>query len=151
MDPRVLAGEPGEGGECRPEREPLALGIGCTRGASFRTLQRAVREALGAVRAGGGDVAVIATIARKANEPGLLALIESEGWPARFFSAQALARVRVPQGSARVERLTGTPSVSIAAALLAAGGNARALIAQHRVRDDAGCCVTVALVRMGSD
>jgi cobalamin biosynthesis protein CbiG len=146
MSPGVSDAEPGA-----PGRSSVAVGIGCNRGTSLQTLRRAVFEALEAVRAGHGDVAVIATVDRKANEPGLLALIETEGWPARFFSADDLARIDVSKGSARVQRLIGTPSVSAAAALLAAGQFGGALIAHHRFRDDAGCFVTVSLARMGRD
>jgi cobalt-precorrin 5A hydrolase len=151
MRATVSAGEPVSLGQSRPRSKTLAVGIGCTRGTALQTLQRTVGEALEAIGAGRGDVAVVASIDRKANERGLVALLESEGWPARFFSAAALARVRVPERSARVQRLTGTPSVSAAAALLAAGGDAGVLIAQHRARDDAGCFVAVAIARIASD
>ena len=62
-----------------------------------------------------------ASITLKAKEPGLLALVAERGWPMRFYTPAELAAVPVPNPSETVLRYTGTPSVSEAAALLAAG------------------------------
>ena len=134
-------------------RPRLALGLGCDRGTPEATLRQAVDQALaqaGAVRA---DVAAVASITLKADEAGLLALCRAEGWTPVFHAPEVLARVAVPNPSETVRRHTGTPSVSEAAALLAAGraDAMRALVVEkHRLRGPDGRHATVSVARMRS-
>lgn len=134
-------------------RPRLALGLGCDRGTPEATLRQAVDQALtqaGAVRA---DVAAVASITLKADEAGLLALCRAEGWTPVFHAPDVLARVAVPNPSETVRRHTGTPSVSEAAALLAAGraDEMRALVVEkHRLRGPDGRHATVSVARMRS-
>lgn len=134
-------------------RPRLALGLGCDRGTPEATLRQAVDQALtqaGAVRA---DVAAVASITLKADEAGLLALCRAEGWTPVFHAPEVLARVAVPNPSETVRRHTGTPSVSEAAALLAAGraDEMRALVVEkHRLRGPDGRHATVSVARMRS-
>lgn len=134
-------------------RPRLALGLGCDRGTPEATLRQAVDQALtqaGAVRA---DVAAVASITLKADEAGLLALCHTEGWTPVFHAPDVLARVAVPNPSETVRRHTGTPSVSEAAALLAAGraDAMRALVVEkHRLRGPDGRHATVSVARMRS-
>lgn len=126
----------------------LALGIGCDRGTPEDTLARAVAEALALARAGLGDVAAVASITLKADEPGLLALAARHGWALAFYRPDELAAVPVPNPSEAVRRHTGTPSVSEAAALLAAGAAAAGLLVEkHKLRGADGKNATVSIAR----
>lgn len=130
----------------------VCLGIGCDRGTSEATLERAVQEALALAGVSGNAVEQVASITLKADEPGLLSLAARRGWPLRFYPAAQLAEVPVPHPSETVRRHTGTPSVSEAAALLAAGGaNAAALcVEKHRLRGDDGRHATVSVAWAGA-
>ena len=62
-------------------------------------------------------VRAFATIDLKASEP-VVRLLQAEGYPFTFYTAEQLASVAVPTPSDTVARHVGTPSVSEAAALL---------------------------------
>jgi cobalt-precorrin 5A hydrolase len=127
----------------------VVLGIGCDRGTPLATLERAVEQAL--VRAGVPHAAVmaVASIDRKNDEAALLQLAERHDWPLRFFSAEALAQVPVPNPSEIVLRYMGTPAVAEAAALLAAGaGIEDLLVEKHKHRDTDGKNATVSIARI---
>ena len=133
----------------------LALGLGCDRGTPMATLARAVDEALAEVIRQAGvslEIVAAASIDLKADEVGLLELARVRGWPLCFHPAARLAGVpgAPPPGTRR--RHTGTPSVSEAAALLAAGTREPAamsqlLVAKHRVRGLDGRSATVSIAR----
>jgi len=130
----------------------VALGIGCDRGTPVATLARALDEALARAGATYADVAAVASIDLKADEPGLLALAADQGWHIRFEPASRLAGVTVPNPSETVRRHTGTPSVAEAAALLASGPGGssdagRLLVEKHRVRGPDGRNATVSVAR----
>jgi cobalt-precorrin 5A hydrolase len=134
----------------------LALGLGCDRGTPRTTLERAVAEALTQLGAALHQVMAAASIDLKSDETGLLELAAAHGWRLRFFQAAELAVVPVPNPSETVRRHTGTPSVSEAAALLAAraagaSGNPDLLLEKHRVRDDTGRHATVSIARIPDD
>ena len=134
-------------------RPHLALGLGCDRGTPEATLRQAVDQALAQAGATRADVAAVASITLKADEAGLLALCRAEGWTPVFHAPDVLARVAVPNPSETVRRHTGTPSVSEAAALLAAGraDEMRALVVEkHRLRGPDGRHATVSVARMRS-
>lgn len=99
----------------------FTLGLGCDRGTSVATLAEAVAQALARLNLEHPAVMGLASIDIKADEPCMHALAQRLDCPIRFYSAQQLAVVPVPNPSAMVLRHTGTPSVSEAAALLAAG------------------------------
>ena len=127
----------------------LALGLGCDRGTPLATLERAVAEALAAIGAHPAQVAAVASIDLKADEVGLTELAARHGWSIVFYSAARLAPVQVPHPSETVRRHTGTPSVSAAAALLAAGRDRGALLVEkHKVRDADGKHATVSIARI---
>ncbi len=131
----------------------LALGLGCDRGTPEATLRQAIAEALARVGAAWRDVAAVASITLKADEAGLLALCRAEGWTPVFHAPEVLAQVAVPNPSETVRRHTGTPSVSEAAALLAAGraDEMRALVVEkHRLRGPDGRHATVSVARLHS-
>jgi cobalt-precorrin 5A hydrolase/precorrin-3B C17-methyltransferase len=116
----------------------LVAGVGTSTGAPPKEVARLLADVLD--RAGLADESVteVATIDRRANEPAVLAL----GRPVRAYPSEQLARVVVPSPSAAVEAAVGTPSVSEAAALLAAGRGA-VLVATKQASRHA----TVALAR----
>jgi cobalt-precorrin 5A hydrolase len=98
----------------------VAVGLGCDRGTPLATVAHTLDAALtqaGLVRA---QVAVLASIEAKRDEAAFIELAALGAWPLQFFSAATLAAVAVPNPSATVLRYMGTPSVSEAAALLAA-------------------------------
>lgn len=124
----------------------LALGIGCDRDTPVATLALAVSAALARIGASSDQVTVIATIDIKADESGLRQLTKACGWPLRLFTAEHLASVTVPNPSEAVRRHTGTPSVSAAAALLAADCPLDGLLVEkHRERDADGKHATVSI------
>jgi cobalt-precorrin 5A hydrolase/precorrin-3B C17-methyltransferase len=116
----------------------LVAGVGTSTGAPPKEVARLLADVLD--RAGLADESVreVATIDRRANEPAVLAL----GRPVRAYPSEQLALVVVPSPSAVVEAAVGTPSVSEAAALLAAGRGA-VLVAPKQASRHA----TVALAR----
>lgn len=128
---------------------PIALGIGCDRGTPATTLVWAVVDALAACDASLLDVVAVASIDLKADEPGLLELALWQGWTIRFYPAAELAAVSVPHPSETVRKYTGTPSVSEAAALLAAGvGMEHLIVEKLKYRGPDGRNATVSIARI---
>ncbi|WP_426344039.1 cobalamin biosynthesis protein [Pseudoduganella sp. R-32] len=99
----------------------FTIGLGCDRGAMLQTVREAVHAALREAGAQPGQVSAAASITLKRDEEALLAFAQECGWPLHFYAPEELAAVPVPNPSETVRRYTGTPSVSEAAALLAAG------------------------------
>ena len=131
----------------------LALGLGCDRGTPAATIARAIDQALARIGAHRTDVVSAASITLKADEVGLLEVAAAAGWPLQFYPPQALATVTVPNPSEIVRKYTGTPSVSEAAALLAAGADldtdAGALIVEkHKLHGPDGRNATVSIARI---
>ncbi|NML16008.1 cobalamin biosynthesis protein [Azohydromonas caseinilytica] len=127
----------------------VALGLGCDRGTPLETIEDAVTQALAQAGVGLEAVAAAASIDLKADEVGLLGLARRHGWPLRFYAAAELAGVAVPNPSETVRRYTGTPSVSEAAALLAAGADMTALLVEkHKYRGPDGRNATVSVARI---
>lgn len=106
----------------------LACGIGCRRGVPADDIEAAIGAAQSAL--GRTDViAVIATEESKAHEPGLQEAVRRLGVELVTFKAEELRAVSsavVTFSQAALDH-KGTPSVAEAAALLAAGANARLL------------------------
>lgn len=129
--------------------KPIALGLGCDRNTPFETVRLAIDEALAACQSTLTDVQAVASIDLKADEPALQQLAEQQGWTIRFYSAQELAKVNVPNPSETVRKHTGTPSVSEAAALLAARTDKTQLVIEkHRLRGPDGRNATVSIARI---
>ncbi len=126
----------------------LALGLGCDRGTPAATIIQAIEEALAACSASRMDIGSAASIDLKANEDGLLQAMQYLGLEIHFYSAAELAAVPVPNPSETVRRHTGTPSVSEAAALLAAGAGAQLVLEKHRLRGPDGRNATVSIARI---
>ena len=134
-------------------RKQWALGLGCDRGTPLATLQQAIDEALAQVGGALAEVVAVASIDLKSDEPCMLALQVQYGWAIGFYPASALAAVSVPNPSETVRQYTGTPSVSEAAALLAAGrkgepASASALkVEKHKLRGIDGRNATVSIAQ----
>jgi len=130
----------------------IALGLGCDRGTPLSTVKDAIEQALAASGAAWTDVAAVASIDLKADEPALRQLAEERDWTIRFYPAAELAKVDVPTPSEIVRRHTGTPSVSEAAALLAAQPDnpdkTLLLIEKLRHRGPDGRNATVSIARI---
>ena len=130
----------------------IALGLGCDRNTPLATVKTTIDQALALCQAGIDNVKAVASIDLKADEPALLQLAAELGWSIRFYSAQELARVDVPNPSETVRKHTGTPSVSEAAALLAAcpshPDKTNLIIEKHRHRGPDGRNATVSIARI---
>ncbi len=130
----------------------LALGLGCDRGTPLATVQACVQQALALIGAGPQQVVAVATIAAKADEAAFLALAAQQGWSVRHYTAAQLAAVPVPNPSATVLRYMGTPSVSEAAALLAAGLPAATLLVEkYKHQGVDGKNATISIARISHD
>lgn len=129
----------------------LAIGLGCDRGTPLATVQQCLQQALALAGSTLADVAVLASIEAKADEAAFLQLAAQHGWPLHWYSAAQLAAVPVPNPSATVQRYMGTPSVSEAAALLAAQADLSALVVEkHKLRGPDGKNATVSIARMAA-
>jgi cobalt-precorrin 5A hydrolase/precorrin-3B C17-methyltransferase len=114
----------------------LALGIGCERGCPAGEIADLVRSALKEAGLAAAAIAVIVSIELKLAEPGIHALAESLGVPARFFSAaRVLAETdRLSERSAATFRATGCWGVAEGAALAAAGPGGVLVVPKRKSR-----------------
>ncbi|MCY7367057.1 MAG: cobalamin biosynthesis protein [Chamaesiphon sp.] len=101
----------------------LWIGIGCQRGVSKLTIQRAIESVFTEYNLDLATVAGLATLDRKVNEPGLIEYCRESGWFLKIYSPERLNFVTVTNPSQRVSSLVGTVSVAEAAALCAAQTN----------------------------
>jgi cobalt-precorrin 5A hydrolase / precorrin-3B C17-methyltransferase len=99
----------------------LVVGVGASRGAPAEEVVGLVEGALAEAGLSPASVARLATVAAKAEEPGIVAAAERLGVPLVTYSAEELAEVAVPHPSDAPLAAVGTPSVAEAAALLAGG------------------------------
>ncbi len=106
--------------ECCWHPSTLWVGIGCERNSSQSLLERALENALAEVGLASEAIAGFASIELKSDEPALLALSKKKSRPIRFFKAEMLAQVSVPNPSEAVKAAVGSSSVAEAAAILAA-------------------------------
>lgn len=95
----------------------LIVGLGLRPGTSADRIVVVVRKVLAF-----NEITCLATIDRRAGEPGLLDAAAVLGVPIRTFTAAELAAVSVPNPDSRTVAAVGTASVAEAAAILAAEG-----------------------------
>lgn len=128
----------------------VTLGLGCDRGTPLETVEQAVQLALAQAGVPMAAVVAAASIEAKADEVAFLALTRARGWPLRLYSAQALSEVPVPNPSETVRRYMGTPSVSEAAAMLAAGTRTPTdlLVEKFKCKGGDGKNATVSVARV---
>jgi cobalt-precorrin 5A hydrolase/precorrin-3B C17-methyltransferase len=98
----------------------LVVGVGCSRGAGAGEILGLIERSLEEAALSKGSVAYLASVEAKSDEAGLLEAAERLGVPPRFYPAEELSRVEVPNPSAVVHEAVGTPSVAEASVL--AGG-----------------------------
>ena len=101
----------------------LVVGAGCSRGCPAEELLALIGAVLDEAGARPDAVRALATVDRRADEPGMVAAARHHGWPLVPHAAPALSAVAVPTPSAVVASHLGTASVAEAAALLSAGGD----------------------------
>jgi cobalt-precorrin 5A hydrolase / precorrin-3B C17-methyltransferase len=106
----------------------LVAGIGSAAGVSSEEVNALLDAALVSEGLDRRSVSCVATIDLKANEEGIVAL----GLPIVTFAAEQLGAVDVPNPSDVVFAEVGTPSVSEAAALLAAGPGATLVVSKMK-------------------
>jgi cobalt-precorrin 5A hydrolase len=130
----------------------IMLGLGCDRNTPFATVQATFAQGLAIVGLEAGAVAGVATIDKKNDEIAILQLAARNGWLLHFFTAEQLAQVKVPNPSEVVRKHMGTPAVSEAAAMLAAGVEMNGLLLEkHKYRGEDGKNATVSIARMNED
>jgi cobalt-precorrin 5A hydrolase len=107
----------------------IIAGVGCRRGATASEIETAIAAALAARAIEPGKLGLIATAQAKANEAGIADAATTLGVRLALVAQDDLAAAgaRTATKSARVQELTGVPSVAEAAALAAGGPNARLL------------------------
>jgi cobalt-precorrin 5A hydrolase len=138
------------GTEARRNAEKVILGLGCDRNTSADTIETAIIEALNSQNLSVDHVVAAASIDKKSDEAGLLAVCNRHGWECTWYVASELAKVDVPNPSEVVMRYVGTPSVGEAAAILKAGGSKDDLMVEkykHKGTDGKNATVSICKVK----
>lgn len=134
-----------------PSKPALIAGLGCRRGCSVAELRELLASTLASHGLRLADLAGLASIEHKRDEPGLLALAHELQLPLEFFSAEQLAhwQQHLSQLSQHALQATGNASVAEACALAqaASGGRLAQLVATKQRSANA----TVALARTLED
>jgi len=99
----------------------LWIGIGCERNTSESLINRAVSQILYKKKLAKESIAGIATVNLKVDEKGLISFGKKNNWNIKFFSADKLSKIQVPNPSHSVEKAIGTNSVAEASSMAAAG------------------------------
>jgi cobalt-precorrin 5A hydrolase / precorrin-3B C17-methyltransferase len=122
----------------------VALGIGAERNVATDEVVTLARRCLAESGLAEKSVACVVSLDLKSDETAILDLAATLGVPARFFDAATLAaETRITQGSEIVRAEVGTPSVAEAAALQAAGPDAK-LVLPKRKSTRATCAIAMA-------
>lgn len=98
----------------------LHVGVGCKRGISQEQIVTFIRSVLARNTIAEESVASINSVDAKSDEQGLLGAAKQLRKPLRFFPAEILCEMDVPNPSVSPLQAVGTPSVAEAAALAAA-------------------------------
>jgi len=127
----------------------LGLGIGCDKGTASEVIERGTLSVLARNHLSLKSVKAVATIDKKKDEPGILALAERFGWPLEIYTAEELDAVPgIENPSETVMRYVGTRGVAEPAALLCAGA-ARLLVPKEPYTEPgAGRSMTLAVARV---
>ena len=113
----------------------LVLGLGCDRDTPFEIIERGVLYHLAAAGLSVKSVKSIASIDKKADEPGLLKLAEKYKWPFQVYPAAELDVVPgIENPSEAVKKYVGTRAVAEPACLLASGAE-RLLLAKQTYKE----------------
>ncbi len=98
----------------------LVVGVGCSRGASAAAILDLVDRTLEGEGLHPLSVAEVRSVDAKSDESGLLEAAARRGWELRFYPADELSDIEVPNPSAAPLQAVGTPSVAEAAASIGA-------------------------------
>jgi len=127
----------------------LVLGLGCDRNTPLLTIETAVHQALASIQQELTSVVKLASIDKKQDEVALLQFAVKLDLEFTFYTAEQLAIVPVPSPSAVVMKYVGTPSVSEAAAILAAETDmSDLLLEKYKYKGADGKNATVSIVQM---
>ncbi|MGW1213319.1 precorrin-3B C(17)-methyltransferase [Streptomyces sp. NPDC002499] len=99
----------------------LVVGVGASRGAPVNEVLGLISDALRAAGLSVANIAELATVDAKADEPGIIQAAQRLSVPLVTHSAEELAAVEVPNPSDAPLAAVGTPSVAEAAALVGGG------------------------------
>ncbi len=123
----------------------IVAGIGCRAEVDAEAVRSAIAAALRDTGRGAAEIALLATVPAKAEEPGLVAASAALGLELLAVPEDALraAAPRCLTDSPRARSATGLPSVAEAAALAAAGPGAR-LLAPRSAAGGATCALAEA-------
>ena len=121
----------------------LSVGIGCRLQTSAEEIENAVRAALGSHSF--EDIAAVASIETKAQEPGLLAFCSRHGLPLKLFTREQIAALHVAEPSAAAREHLGVDGVCEPCALLGASIRAAAHTPYLVARKTVHAGVTVAI------
>ncbi len=132
----------------------LAVGIGCNSGTTASEIEDVVKKVFDEYNLSLLSVRVLATIDKKAGEPGLIEFAGKSGIELITFTPEELNRVQGLKKSETVFKATGAYSVSEAAALIASGacqlivrkqkaGNVTLAIAEEKPGAVNCCCSAV--------
>ena len=114
------------------QSKPIVLGVGCRRNATSDEILAAVDATLKHHAIDSRRIRAVGSLGIKKEEPGLIQAMKERSWPLKFFDAEDLASVRVPNPSDSVQEAAGCPSVAEAAALLL--GQGRLLVPKQKCR-----------------
>jgi cobalt-precorrin 5A hydrolase len=99
----------------------IVLGVGCNRGTTAEEIESVIEDTLTSAGLSIKSVRNVATIDRKADEAGLLAVCEKYHWPLVTYTAEELNAVDIPNPSETVFQYVGAYGVSEPAARLSSG------------------------------
>ncbi len=123
----------------------LWIGIGCERNTSALFIRECLNQILNNNDLSPLSIAGLASINLKSNESGILELSKDNDWPIRFFSAEELLQVSVPNPSQIVYEEIGTPSVAEASAILASGNSTNLIQEKTIFKNEGDGAVTIAI------
>ncbi|MHB8384164.1 MAG: cobalt-precorrin 5A hydrolase [Candidatus Binataceae bacterium] len=127
----------------------LVLGIGCDKGTASELIERGTLTVLARNYLSLNSVKALATIDKKKDEPGILALAERFGWPLEIYPAEELNAVPgIENPSETVMRYVGTRGVAEPAALLCAGAERLLVPKRPYTEPGAGRSMTLAVARV---
>lgn len=127
----------------------LVLGLGCDRNTPPDLIARGVDHVLQEHGLSGKSVLALASIDKKSDEPGLLALSEQRAWPITFYTAEQLDAVpNLERPSEMVLKHVGTRGVSEPAARLCAGVDTLVVPKTVYTEPGAGRSMTIAVARL---
>ncbi|MEV0007967.1 Rv2231c family pyridoxal phosphate-dependent protein CobC [Streptomyces sp. NPDC051840] len=127
-------------------RDALVVGVGARRGVPADEVLGLIRAALEAAGLAVGDVAELATLDTRADEPGIAGAAAALGVPLRAYPARTLADTPVPHSSAATRTAVGTGSVAEAAALVS---GAELLVPKRK--SASATCAVARLDRLAGD